>query len=192
MHHDLDLAHSGRNRDAVHPEELEVCFDILPNHIRVSINDVVVARARSDQRVLALQGVRMLVICGREDASVGDDERSQHPLMVRHDTSVLRHQREGGSVVRNGHKVSIDLIAARRQLLGCESSHHSLGQSDDTVLLHLLVQKLIFCRVFRDQRHSRSIFNELPAQVIQVVPQLVPSLDVGRKWLLCGCLNHLN
>ena len=91
MHHDLDLTHGGGDRDAIHPEELQVCFDILTNHIRVSINDVIVALARSDQRVLALQGVRMLVICGHEDASVGDDERSQHPLMVRHDTPILGH-----------------------------------------------------------------------------------------------------
>ena len=91
VHHDLDLTHGGGDRDAIHPEELQVCFDILTNHIRVSINDVIVALARSDQRVLALQGVRMLVICGHEDTSVGDDERSQHPLMVRHDTPILGH-----------------------------------------------------------------------------------------------------
>ena len=92
MHYKLDLAHGSAYRDAVDPEQLEVCFDILTDKIRVSVNDVIIASAGSDQRVLLIQLVRvMLVICGREDTSVRDDERSQHPLMVRHDTSFFRH-----------------------------------------------------------------------------------------------------
>ena len=59
----------------------------------------------------------MLVIGGREDASVGDDKRGQHPLMMRHYTSILRYERKDSSVVRDGHEVPIALISKRRQLL---------------------------------------------------------------------------
>ena len=67
MQHDLHFACGGGYRDAVYPEELEIRLDIVLNHLRVLVHNILVALARSYERIVAFHTVCVVLVVSRQE-----------------------------------------------------------------------------------------------------------------------------
>ena len=82
------------------------------------VDKISVSLARSNQRVLALEAVRVLMVRRREDAAVRYDEWSKHSLMVCLHAAIFAYKLEHRSIVGDGDEECFNIIPKSGHLLG--------------------------------------------------------------------------